>query len=53
MQYAKSIVGVDISQAMVDLYNRRVDDQGIPYEEMHAECVELKGEDGELGGTQV
>ncbi|RDB19283.1 hypothetical protein Hypma_013693 [Hypsizygus marmoreus] len=47
--YSKRIVGVDISQGMVDQFNRRVTNQGIPFEEMNAVCVELKGEAGELG----
>lgn len=49
---AKTLVGVDISQGMVDEYNHRVMNQGIPPEEMHAVCVELKGEDGELEGAR-
>jgi SAM-dependent methyltransferase len=36
MPYAKSIVGIDISQKMVDEYNRRVANQGLSSEEMHA-----------------
>ncbi|KNZ79965.1 hypothetical protein J132_08442 [Termitomyces sp. J132] len=43
------IVGVDISQGMVDQYNLRVRNQGIPPEEMQAFRAELKGEAGELG----
>ncbi|CAA7260916.1 unnamed protein product [Cyclocybe aegerita] len=50
--HTKSIVGVDITQAAVDLYNQRVSNQGIPPEEMRAVCVELKGEDGELDGLK-
>jgi SAM-dependent methyltransferase len=46
--HAKSIIGVDISQGMVDQYNLRVWNQGIPAEEMRAVCVELKGVQGEL-----
>jgi hypothetical protein len=34
--YVKSIVGVDISQRMVDEYNRRTINQGIDPEEMRA-----------------
>jgi 23S rRNA G2069 N7-methylase RlmK/C1962 C5-methylase RlmI len=34
--YVKSIVGVDISQRMVDEYNRRSINQGIYPEEMRA-----------------
>lgn len=40
----KKIVGVDISQGMVDWYNTRVANQGLDPEEMKAVCVELKGE---------
>ncbi|KAF5386915.1 hypothetical protein D9615_002001 [Tricholomella constricta] len=47
--YAKRIIGVDISQGMVDQFNLRVSNQGISPEEMQAVCVELKGEPGELG----
>ncbi|GLB35538.1 putative methyltransferase [Lyophyllum shimeji] len=47
--HAKRIVGVDISQGMVDQFNLRVSNQGIPLEEMQAVCAELKGEQGELG----
>lgn len=39
----KSILGVDISQGMVDQYNKRADGG-----ETKAVCVELKGESGEL-----
>lgn len=38
-QDPKSIVGVDISQGMVDQYNKIVSDHGIPLEEMRAVCV--------------
>lgn len=37
--FVKSIVGVDISQEMVDRYNKRVENQGIPREEMRAICI--------------
>lgn len=50
--YAKSIVGIDISQSMVDCYNRKVFNQGIPPEEMKAVCAELRGEAEELGGLK-
>ncbi|KAF8177625.1 S-adenosyl-L-methionine-dependent methyltransferase [Pholiota molesta] len=48
--YAKTIVGVDISQAAVDVFNAAVADQGIAPEEMRAVCAELKGAEGELDG---
>jgi len=51
--YTKSILGVDISQGMVDQFNKRVENQGIPPEEMRAIAVELKGDsDDELGGAK-
>ena len=50
--YAKSIVGVDISQGVVDRYNLSVSNQGIPPEEMRAVCAELKGGDEELDGLK-
>lgn len=50
--YTKSIVGVDISQGMIDQYNLHVSDQGIEPDEMQALCVELKGVDGELDGRK-
>ncbi|KAG8848720.1 hypothetical protein FRC20_002500 [Serendipita sp. 405] len=51
--YVNRIVGVDISQGMVDYYNQRVYNQGIPEEEMHAVCIpELKGDDSDLDGQK-
>ncbi len=47
----KRILGVDISAGMVAQFNARVDNQGIPAEEMHALCIDLKGEnENELEG---
>ncbi|EAU81858.2 hexaprenyldihydroxybenzoate methyltransferase [Coprinopsis cinerea okayama7 len=39
--HVKSIVGVDISQGMTDIYNSFVSNQGIPPEEMRCMCVDL------------
>ncbi|KAF8320116.1 S-adenosyl-L-methionine-dependent methyltransferase [Clavulina sp. PMI_390] len=52
--YCKTIVGVDISQGMVDWYNTRVANQGIEADEMRAVCRELKGEQApdELDGLK-
>lgn len=50
--FTKSLVGVDISAGMVDEYNHRVSNQGIPPEEMRAVCIELQGEEGELDGAR-
>ncbi|KAI0345672.1 S-adenosyl-L-methionine-dependent methyltransferase [Trametopsis cervina] len=50
--YVRSIVGVDISQNAIDVYNRRVDQQGIPREEMRAIRTRLTGADGELGDAK-
>lgn len=48
----KSILGVDISQSMVDLYNERVSNQGIEPSEMHAVVKDLKGNPDELEGRK-
>ena len=48
--YSKSILGVDVSQGMVDLYNETGRKEG--FSGMKAVCVELKGEDGELDGQE-
>ena len=50
--YVKSIVGVDISQGVVDFFNLRASNQGLAPEEMKAVCVDLKLEDHELRGTK-
>jgi hypothetical protein len=48
--HAKSILGVDVSQGMVDLYNETGKKEG--FRGMKAVCAELKGEDGELDGQK-
>ncbi|KAF5317945.1 hypothetical protein D9619_012239 [Psilocybe cf. subviscida] len=50
--YTKLVVGVDISQTSVDLYNEAVKNQGIEPSEMRAVCTELKGVEGELDGLK-
>ncbi|KAH7928135.1 S-adenosyl-L-methionine-dependent methyltransferase [Leucogyrophana mollusca] len=50
--HAKSILGVDISQSMVDQFNQSVFNQGIDQDEMKAICAELKGDQGELEGVK-
>lgn len=49
--YVKHILGVDISQGSVDVYNKYAADNGLA-SEMHAVCAELKGAPGELDGAQ-
>ncbi|KAI0333132.1 S-adenosyl-L-methionine-dependent methyltransferase [Cubamyces sp. BRFM 1775] len=49
--YVKHIVGVDISQASVDIYNKKAAEQGFS-SEMEAACALLKGEPEELGGAK-
>lgn len=46
--YVKSILGVDISQGVVDLFNKRFADKDADQERFRAIRAELKGEDGEL-----
>ncbi|KAJ7491093.1 S-adenosyl-L-methionine-dependent methyltransferase [Mycena latifolia] len=50
--HCKTLVGVDISQGMVDQFNKGVESHGIPSEQMRAVRVELKGEDTELEGMK-
>lgn len=46
--YVKSILGVDISQGVVDLFNKRFADKDADQKRFRALRAELKGEDGEL-----
>lgn len=39
--FCKQLVGIDISSKVVEEYNRKVSDQGIPSEEMIAICADL------------
>ena len=48
--YANSILGVDVSQGMVDLYNETGRKEG--FETMKAVCADLKGREGELDGRK-
>ncbi|KAJ7063678.1 S-adenosyl-L-methionine-dependent methyltransferase, partial [Mycena amicta] len=50
--HCKTLVGVDISQGMVDRFNKSAAEQGISPEKMHAVRVELKGQDSELDGAK-
>ncbi|KAG0706468.1 S-adenosyl-L-methionine-dependent methyltransferase [Suillus ampliporus] len=50
--HAKCIVGVDISQSMVDQYNQSVANQGIPLEEMKAVCCDLTAAPNQLDGMK-
>ena len=50
--HVKSILGVDISQGMVDQYNKRNQTEGIPLEKMHAIRCQLEGKEGELDGSK-
>ncbi|KAG1736891.1 S-adenosyl-L-methionine-dependent methyltransferase [Suillus paluster] len=50
--HAKCIVGVDISQSMVDRYNQSVANQGIPHEEMRAVCCDLTATSNQLDGMK-
>ncbi|TFK24929.1 hexaprenyldihydroxybenzoate methyltransferase [Coprinopsis marcescibilis] len=48
--HVKSMVGVDISQGMVDIFNAVVSNQGISPEEMRAVCMDIQDEGDKLGG---
>ncbi|CDO71901.1 hypothetical protein BN946_scf184940.g48 [Trametes cinnabarina] len=45
--HVKHIVGLDISQVSVDIYNRKAAEEGVS-EEMEAVCATLEGKPGEL-----
>lgn len=49
--YTKSVLGVDISQGMVNQYNKLAESQGFS-NKIKAVCGELKAEDGELDGAK-
>ncbi len=51
LPHCKSILGVDISQGMVDAYNKRATALGVS-DKMQASAHELKGVEGELGGEK-
>ncbi|KAI5117255.1 hypothetical protein M0805_006418 [Coniferiporia weirii] len=46
--HAKKVIGVDISQGMIDQYNSRVSKEGIPSDKMYAVRAELTGTDADL-----
>ncbi|KIM29132.1 hypothetical protein M408DRAFT_329134, partial [Serendipita vermifera MAFF 305830] len=48
--YTRQIIGADITQGMVDYYNQRVYNQGIPPDQMRAIC--LTGTDSDLDGQK-
>ncbi|KAJ8519727.1 hypothetical protein ONZ45_g3353 [Pleurotus djamor] len=48
--YTKRVVGVDVSQSMVDVFNKFASENNM--DSLEAFCVELKGEDKELGGKK-
>jgi len=52
VSHVKSILGVNISAAMVGQYNKCMDNQGIPPTEMLAVCMELSRTVEELDGMQ-
>lgn len=43
--FVAKVVGVDISQGMVDIFNEKARAKGFDVEDMHAVCVNLLGED--------
>jgi maleate cis-trans isomerase len=51
--YIKSVVGVDISQAMVDIYNTRVKKENIDPEKMYAFRGEITEGLTQLGDVKV
>ncbi|KAH9477724.1 putative methyltransferase C1347.09 [Psilocybe cubensis] len=50
--YTKLLIGVDISEKPVELFNKYVKENGISSDKMKAVCTELKGVEGELDGLK-
>ncbi|KAJ7771439.1 S-adenosyl-L-methionine-dependent methyltransferase [Mycena metata] len=50
--HCKSLLGVDISQGMVDEFNKGIREHAIPAGQMRAVRAELKGEESELEGAK-
>lgn len=50
--HSKEVIGVDISQGMVDFYDSRAREIGYELERMRAVCVELKEDDPVLDGQK-
>jgi cyclopropane fatty-acyl-phospholipid synthase-like methyltransferase len=50
--HAKEIVGVDVSQGMVDQFNKRVEEENISREAVYAVRAELKDDESELDGKK-
>ncbi|KAF9009517.1 S-adenosyl-L-methionine-dependent methyltransferase [Cyathus striatus] len=50
--YAKSIIGVDISRGVVDVWNEKFTKEGFSAENFYATQIELKGEESELDGKK-
>ncbi|KAF9557732.1 S-adenosyl-L-methionine-dependent methyltransferase [Agrocybe pediades] len=52
LPHSKQIIGVDISDRAIAVFNDWVSKQGISSEKMRGIAVELKGEEGELDGMK-
>ncbi|KAJ7684439.1 S-adenosyl-L-methionine-dependent methyltransferase [Mycena polygramma] len=50
--HCKTVVGVDISQGMVDEFNKGAQNHGIPIAQMRAVRADLKGDEAELEGIK-
>lgn len=50
--HTRKIIGVDVSEAMVGEFNKKIVSQGLSKEKMSGVVVELKGEDSELEGEK-
>jgi ubiquinone/menaquinone biosynthesis C-methylase UbiE len=50
--HVKSIVGVDISQGMIDQFTKRLSDKGISQDKVKPLVAELTGEEGELDNAK-
>lgn len=52
LPHVKAVLGVDISEGVVDVYNRRYTEQGLSSDIAHAITKEITGAEGELDGRK-
>ncbi|KAK7043648.1 hypothetical protein VNI00_008259 [Paramarasmius palmivorus] len=50
--HSKYLVGVDISEGMINQFTKRFDSQGLSSDKVKGVAIELKGEPGELDGAK-
>ena len=52
LPHVKAVLGVDLSEGVVDVYDRRYAEQGLSSDVAHAITTEITGAEGELDGRK-